>query len=306
MRKMIALLKREWLEHRAGFVLGPLIVLGIVLFSSMIAIVANDNVEWQMDATEQEILEERLAGGGERIGALNMAAAMAFDIAAATDAELQAKFDVILNTISVPFHWVLFAVTFFALVGCIYNERKDHSVLFWKSMPATSAETVGSKYVFIVWLAPLVTVAAVFVAQLLVVIMSAAFVEDGMGGRVWAASGLWLRPLELLFGYVVYGLWVMPVFAWLVFVSSFSGSPYLVGLGAPVGVMFLEVSIVGTAHVGEFIGRHITPVTLPSGDPSNYVGPFSLLGAVEFWLGIALGIGLLAGAVYYRGRNNEI
>ena len=310
MNKAIALCKREWLEHRAGFALGPLIVLGIVIFSSVVALLVNDQVALTLDASDQRVLEERVEGGDDsQASALNMVAAMAFDIAGSTDEELEARLDLMLNALAVPFHWVLFAVTVFALVSCLYDERKDHSVLFWKSMPASDLETVAAKCVFMIWLAPVVTIAAVFVAQFAAVAMSAAFVEDGMGGRVWAASGLWLRPFELALGYVLFGFWALPVYGWLLFVSSFvSRAPVLVALGAPLGVMFLESTLAGTQHIGQFIGAHISPVSLPASgiEAPGGPGPLGVVRLGTFWIGLLLGFVFLAGAVYLRRRNNEI
>ena len=96
---------------------------------------------------------------------------MTLDAAGSTDEELSSKLEALQHGIAEPFRYIFVIVAFFALIGCIYDERKDRSVLFWKSMPVSDASTVLSKIIFVLWLAPLATVAAILLAQFASVVL---------------------------------------------------------------------------------------------------------------------------------------
>jgi len=185
MNSFVSLCRREWLEHRNAFVLGPAILVALLVVSVLIALVANDNLQVEMSSLDRSEISERVdLEELEGAGAFDLAAAAALDVAGSTDLELELKLDKLLNAVAVPFHWVLMVITFFALLSALYDERKDQSILFWKSLPVTSSATVLSKYVFIALLAPMVSVAGIVIAQLIGLSVSSVFVEDGMAETV--------------------------------------------------------------------------------------------------------------------------
>ena len=316
MNAYVALCRREWLEHRNAFVLGPAILIALLLVSILIAFIANDNVQVDLGGLDRSEIEERVdLDDLEATGALDIAAAAALDVAGSTDAELENKLDKLLNAVAVPFHWVLMVVTFFALLGSLFDERKDHSILFWKSLPVTSAATVLSKFAFIAILAPMITVLGIFLAQFTGLLVSSAFVEDGMVGRVWSASYIWLRPLDFVLGYVVYAFWALPVYAWVMLVSVYvTRAPGLIALGVPLVASYLEGMIFKSGHLLQAIADHLTPRSLPLAnlaDESQVIGydgftpMLNVLGNVSFWAGLVLGFALLSLTIYFRDRRNE-
>ena len=113
------------------------------------------------------------ADSDERIG--HLVTALVLDAAGSTDAELSGRLHALMNMIAMPFYVVLFIISLFALIACLHDERKDRSVLFWKSMPVGDLESVTSKYVFIAWVAPLLTIAAIFIAQLFTTLLLVVF-----------------------------------------------------------------------------------------------------------------------------------
>ena len=251
-------------------------------------------------------------GGGEA-GGLEAIAAMGLDAAGSTDAELESRMNALLFTLVQPFHALLLIFVFFALVAALYDERKDHSVLFWKSMPVSDLHCVVSKFAFVAWVAPICTIAAVFVAQICAVALASMYVEDGMGSRVWTVSSLYLRPFDLVLAYVIHSLWAMPFYGWVLMVSAWaSKGPILWALGIPFVAMVLEGIVFGTSQVRDIISSQAANLRLIHAEASfgdslpQMFDRFSGFGDLSFWLGITLGLGFLMAAVHLRRVKNEI
>jgi ABC-2 type transport system permease protein len=300
------LLKREWLEHRAAFVWGPAIVLLVILLAGISAVTMEGRLQTDLSGHDASELAEKLGREPDgEMGVLEMATAMALDVAGSTDAELQRNMATLLNGLAVPFHIVFIVIAFFALLACLYDERKDQSILFWKSMPVSNLATVASKLVFVTWCAPLVTIAAIIVAQFFVVTLSSLHVEEGMGGRIWAASDVWSRPFGLVLRYFLLGLWALPFCSWVMFVSSCASRlPVLWILGIPWLVFLLERIIIGTNGLSQMVGEHFSLLTSALG--SGAASHFAILTDPAMWGGVVIAVLFLAGAVFFRGRNNEL
>jgi ABC-2 type transport system permease protein len=321
MREFAALLRREWLEHRAAFTWGPATVLALIVLAGIMATFVGHQVSVQLGDGDRADLVEKL--GTDEVSGLEAFAAMALDVAGSTDAELEAKLDAFLFLIVRPFHLLLLVLVFFALSASLYDERKDHSVLFWKSMPVSDTSTVASKFVFSAWVAPLATIAAICAAQLLALTLASLSVEDGMGSRLWGASGMLLRPVDLVLAYAVMGLWAVPLYGWVMLVSSWANrGPILWSLGAPIVAVILEGVLFGSDWLARVIGGHIGKLTMVYGGGSDDLGGDGLhinvaaaptlgdrmaeLGDLQLWAGMVLGLAFLAVAVHFRRHRNEI
>ena len=109
--------------------------------------------------------------------------------------DLQVKLMVIIyGGLALVVFMVMGIVGFFYALDSLYADRRDRSVLFWKSLPLSDAETVLSKFAVAIVVIPLVALAASLVAQLLIAAGGSA--RLAIGGM--PADGLW-RP-EVLFG----------------------------------------------------------------------------------------------------------
>ena len=305
MKSFVGLLKREWLEHRSAFVWAPASVLLIMLVAALGAVMTNHTAEVSMSMQEQQELHELTAPATRNdLGAMEIIAAMTLDVAGSTDAELREKMGVLQYGMAQPFHLIFIIVAIFTLLASLYDERKDSSILFWKSMPVSDVSTVLSKAVFVLWVAPLVTIGAILVAQFVSLSLVSLYVEEGMGGRVWAASGFWWQPLSLLFGYLQLGLWWLPFAGWIMLVSALAKKlPILWALGIPWVLVVLEEILFGSRVLATLIlGQLRSWAVLSAKVPQSAPGLFS----PQLWGGVIVGLLLLAGAVYGRRRYNEI
>ncbi len=335
MSQFIALLRREHHEHKGAFFWAPIVVLALVL-------IAGGNIAPQISNLRLDVSVEKTVDGqgavherrewrrseGNGNGESNdpgadvkHAAAMGvigLDVAGRTDRELRAKIQPALRAISLPFYWIFFIIALFGCIACMHDERKDRSVLFWKSMPVSDTDTVLSKYIYLAWLAPIVTVVAIVIAQLFSLSLLSILVEDGMGGRVWTNSGFLTQTLQLVFGFLLNGLNLLPIFGWLIFASAwFNSVPFVWALGVPFWLGVLEAIVLDTAFIKNLVVFHAKMPTLPrlsldeEGIPialggGGFVDQIGLLGHPQFWVGAVVGVLFLVGAVIVRGRKNEI
>jgi ABC-2 type transport system permease protein len=313
----VSLLKREWREHVSALYWGVGALLSILVVSLLIVTTFDVEFEANMSQTQQsEILEgfgRDTQSTHSQVDGLAAFTALTLDVAGSTDAELRSKMRLILSSVERIFNWVLAAIVVFGLIACLHDERRDQSILFWKSMPVSDTQTVTSKLVALVWLAPLVTIVGALIAQIVIVGTLALIVEDGMGGRVWEASALHLRPFMSLFGYATNGLWTLPVYAWLMLVSAVATRvPVLWALGIPLVITWFEGLVFSSAHVARAVLSHAQPLGLPYNwysydeDTGQTRGDaLDLLLTLELWAGIVVGVLLLVITIRARGRYNE-
>jgi ABC-2 type transport system permease protein len=90
-----------------------------------------------------------------------------------------------------PVLMVLGFLVFFYCLGALHDERRDRSLLFWKSLPVSDYTTVMSKLLLAVVVAPLITMGIAIVLGL--VMLVAACVMLLTHGTNCSAR-CWLRP----------------------------------------------------------------------------------------------------------------
>ena len=314
------LLKREYWEHRGGFYWAPIWVSGIMLLLTVLGIIAAEGASSRFEIRSGIHWDELAAhlSKGDFVHA-----GMGLDVAYVALAGLLCV--------------VLFFVLFFYLLGALYDDRRDRSVLFWKSLPVSDTATVLSKVAAAVLLAPLISflVATVAYVALLVVVGIWTLFHGLNPLPAIAAShtlGLFWRMLLTL---PVDALLALPTVGWLLFWSAYARSkPFLWAVLVPLfafianswtGMMGLP-SISRRLMLEELIGRLLFGIfpgqwlndknpafidpehafergnMLSLLDPSNVYG---LLATPGIWIGAAAGIAMIAAAVWLRRSRIE-
>jgi len=175
-----------------------------------------------------------------------------------------------------------------AIVYCIESlqrERRDRSILFWKSLPVSDLTTVAAKATIPFVVLPLIIFTVNFVTQFIMLLLSSA-VLAGSGLSVagyWAQVSLFQMSFLLLYHIVtVHLLWSAPVYGWLFLVSAWARrAAFLWAVLPPLAISALEKLLFNTAHFASFLGHFLSgsgtealtaPDTMPM-DPMTHLTP---------------------------------
>ena len=278
-RPMYWSVRRELWESRSIYV-APLAVAGLFLLGFLISLV-------------------RLPG--------KMRAAMALD-------PLQQH-----EAIAQPYEFAALAImgtTF--IVGVLYcldalhGERRDRSILFWKSLPVSDRTTVLAKASIAIVVIPLLTF-VITVAMQLVMLLLGSVVLLGSGLSVtplWAEVSLLRMSLVLLYHLLgVHGLWYAPIFAWLLLVSAWARrAPFLWASLPLLAICMVEKLAFDTSHFAALLGHRMSGgaeavVSTARGmplDPMTQMTPGAFLSSPGLWIGLAVAAAFLAAAARLR------
>ena len=308
-----AVVAREFIDNRAGFITTPLVIGALLILLIAGSLMLNNlsfaNIHIDGDGIDVFASPEELA---EAINGMESGA-------------LRNMFAMGLMAIAAPILLAAPFVMFFALLGTLYDDRRDRSFLFWKSMPVSDTREVLTKLVTIVFLAPMVFIAVAAVVQLaLLIFVSISALAHGwpVVGLLWSSAPTVTLWLSMAINYLVLALWALPLAAWLLAVSAYaSKSPFLYAVIPPVAANLLERMFLGTDYIGSWIsGRLEKPMTLFGqvahdigirGDGNALKAQFLSAGygietlgqtfaSVDFWFGAAVAAGLIAVAVWLR------
>jgi ABC-2 type transport system permease protein len=226
MKTMTWLLRREFWEHKGAFFWAPVVVgLAMIVFmgGGLLYGLATEQVGGVVTINGHEVSRARLTGAA-------MPEAMRAQIAGTAASSYLAS--------AAPLFAVLPVVVFFYCLAALYDDRRDRSILFWKSLPVSDRMTVVSKAATALVVAPVITIAVSTATAL--VLLSLGMIAAAASGLnliapLLASPRLYLAPLHLLALLPVYVLWALPTVGWLLMVSSWARSKvFLWAVGAPL------------------------------------------------------------------------
>jgi ABC-2 type transport system permease protein len=206
-----------------------------------------------------------------------------------------------------------FVVAVFYCLDALHGERRDRSILFWKSMPVSDLITVVSKASIPLLVLPLLAFAITVVTQLIMLLLSTVvLLGSGLSvSTLWSHVSFFQMSLALLYHLlVVHGLWYAPIFGWLLLVSAWARrTAFLWAALPPLAIGVVEKLAFNTSHFAAMLGHLIsggTAGTASTGDSMSMGALTSghALSAPSFWVGLAFAAACLAAAVRLR-RNRE-
>ncbi|MBX3693939.1 MAG: hypothetical protein KF790_02070 [Steroidobacteraceae bacterium] len=157
---------------------------------------------------------------------------------------------------------VTIVVTFY-LLDALYAERRDRSILFWKSLPVSDSATVLAKFLVAMVIVPLGAFLAVAVTDLAVRAIIAARGGAGLAmeqASLWDGRMWWQAQVLLLIGVVASMLWYAPLAAYLLVVSAWARrSVTLWAVLPPLVLVIVERIALQTSHVWEFLADRLSP-----------------------------------------------
>jgi len=211
-----------------------------------------------------------------------------------------------------------FIVGIFYSLDALYGERRDRSILFWKSLPVSDLVTVLSKVAIPLVILPLLTFAITVVTQFVMLLLSsAALLDSGVNvGTFWAHMSFFHMSLMLLYHILtVHGLWYAPLYGWLLLVSAWAPrAPFMWAFLPPFVVWGVEKVAFNTSYFLSMLQyRLIGPeLAVPAAQHGTIMEMISALTLAQFlstpglWIGLVIGAGFLAAAVRLRRYRGPI
>ncbi len=287
---LLTLVRREFWEHRALW-LTPLVVAGLLALCAAIG-----RVHIDLDDAE------RLTSGPQQV----------------------ALFTIVQWVLAMPLYIVIMFVGSFYLLDCLYAERKDRSILFWKSLPVSDGLTVGAKLLVALVVVPFGVFALALVAHLVFTVILGARVAMGTLPAVMTwDSREWLRTEAVMFiATLLAVLWYAPIAGYLLLVSAWvRRAPILWATLPLVLAPVLEWVAFGTRYLWSFIDYRSNGIWKILGvGHANIVSKHGLqpvgtalaaldfrgaLGAPDLWLGLAVTAALAYAATRIRRYRDD-
>jgi ABC-2 type transport system permease protein len=210
-----------------------------------------------------------------------------------------------------------FIVAVFYCLDALHGERRDRSILFWKSLPVSDLTTVLSKASIPLVVLPLLTFAITVATQFIMLLLSTAvLLGSGLSvATLWAQVSLFQMSLMLLYHLVtVHALWYAPIFGWLLLVSGWARRAAFLWAGLPLlAVGVVEKVAFNSSHFAAILRNRmdggaeaiIAPDTFPM-DPMTHLTPGHFLGSPGLWIGLVVAAIFLAAAVRLRRYREPI
>ncbi len=325
------LLKREYWENRGGFFYAPLIAGIVSLLMSAVGIGLG------LFALHRAARDGGLHVDGENVNINGLDLALLTQKISAKDmADLGNGLDLTLLLSSAWPFLVLAFVVFFYCLGALYDDRRDRSILFWKSLPLSDTQTVLSKVISALIVAPLVaTLAAVATMFGFLLIISIVAVTHGGSATtlIWGPASPLTLSAGLLTTIPVYALWALPTAGWLLLCSAWAKSkPFLWAVMLPLfaGIIVSTTKlmhlfdmttgwfwqhIVGRLLLGTVPGVDLV-YRLSASDKAKSVESLAALmspaeqlktlAMPDLWIGAAFGVAFIVLAIVLRKRAGEI
>jgi len=217
---------------------------------------------------------------------------------------------------------LIMASTFIAAVfyclDALHGERRDRSILFWKSLPVSDFTTVLSKATIPVAILPLLTVAITVATQWIMLLLSTAVV---LGSGLSAAT-LWdhlplfqMQVMTLYHLLAIHALWYAPIYSWLLLASAWARRVVFLWAALPLlAIAAAEKIAFNTSHFGALLlyrlGDGVAGVPFVSGsksmDPLAHLTPGHFLMSPGLWIGLGIAAAFLIAAARLRRYQGPI
>jgi ABC-2 type transport system permease protein len=195
-------------------------------------------------------------------------------------------------------------VGLFYSADALYGERRDRSILFWKSAPVSDLITVLSKAAIPIVILPLLAFAITVLTQwMMLMISSAVLLGSGQNVAIlWSRVGIFHRWPMLLFHFLcIHGLWQSPIYAWLLLISGWARrAPILWAALPPLTIGIVEKVVFNTTYFGSLIGNRFTGGSegIAIMDRGRAMDPMMLFAPLHFFINPGLWVGLAVTAAF--------
>jgi len=218
---------------------------------------------------------------------------------------------------------IAFIVGIFYCLDALYGERRDRSILFWKSMPVSDLTAVLSKASIPLLILPLIVFAVTIALHVTMRLLTLAILMvTGVGAAtVWNRLPLFQMELVLLYSLIVVALWHAPLYCWLLLVSGWARrATFLWAVLPPLMLAVAENIAFHTSFLGSVLHNRLLGFSAAAFDlkdkngvaidahfiPLAQLAPGRFLSSPSVWVGLVVAAIFLAAAVRLRRYREPI
>ncbi|WP_395776908.1 hypothetical protein [Aquidulcibacter sp.] len=349
MNKFLTLIRRDMADNRGALVITPLVIAAILLAVTTFATLTGNarfgfdpekfaNAERSGGAQGQMILDAEDGGATVKRGPDGKITITSPDgetktLDQAIDPKTKAGLEAILPVGTaaaavLPLGIALISILF-VLAGALHDERKDRTILFWKSMPVSDLQTTSAKLVSIVGVGLFFALAVTIVLHIAITGLAVATIGN-VGITGVSAGAVFLNATKmwavLAVGLLFYIGWALPVYGWVTMVSAWAPKMPFVAAFAPlfvVPLVYMAIAYRGDDNdmilnalwepAGRLIGEPMTDGMsrlaerssdqVPTVPVTEILAHFSKgLAQPSFWIGLVVAGGFIYAASEIRRR----
>ena len=203
-------------------------------------------------------------------------------------------------------------VSVFYCLDALHSERRDRSILFWKSLPVSDLTTVLAKVSIPLVVLPLLTFAIVVAMQgIMLLLSSLLLLGNGQSvAALWTKLSFFRMSLLTLYHILTaHALWPLPIYCWLLLVSGWARRATFLWAVLPlVAIAGVELIVFRTGHFAALVGSRLIGAApafdspdnmFPSG-PMTHITAGTFLNSPGLWIGLVVAVVFLAAAVRLR------
>jgi ABC-2 type transport system permease protein len=230
----------------------------------------------------------------------------------------RAAIEIPYNIVAMMLIITAFIVGFFYCLDALYGERRDRSILFWKSLPVSDLTTVLSKAIIPLAIVPTIVFGIVIATQFfMLLISSAVLAPSGLAGTTWENFNLLRESVVLSYGLIVIALWHAPIYGWALLISAIARrATFLWAVLPPLAIGIFEKITFNTSYVASMLKNRV----FGAGDTAfnfqmhrgisidllSQLTPGRFLVTPGLWIGLLFAAGLIAAAIRLRRYKGPI
>jgi ABC-2 type transport system permease protein len=274
--------RRELWENRSVYV-APLIVTIVVLFGFLISTIG-------LPERRQEVL-------------------------LLEPAKARAMIEMPYNVAAMMLIFTAFVVGAFYCLDALYGERRERSVLFWKSLPVSDLTTVLSKVSIPLVILPLIIFLVIVATQFVMLLWTSVLLmtHHMSPASTWTNVPFLQGCLILLYGLVVIALWHAPIYSWALLVSGWARRATFLWAVVPLlAIGFFERITFGTSHFASMLKNRLLGFAPEAfafnahSIDSPQLTPLKYLSTPGLWIGLILAALFLGAAAWQRRYRGPI
>ncbi len=311
MNKYLTLIQRELWEHRNSVLLTPLVLFGLISLVNLFGFIS-------ISADDLDIQTNN-----------NMRYTMVFSaiihfFASLDPNDAQQTLQAINMLLGGVFNVIMVLIVLLYSFSALYDDRKDRSILFWKSMPVSDKEMVLAKLFTVSVIIPLSFVTFASLTQfvwLLTTSTVAWFYDVNVIKTIWQPTDILNLLANQFLAYLVNTLWALPLVAWGLLASAMARrAPFLYASVPVLVLIYVETVVLHSVHLGEWVIERFFGMLAFTGigdsgvylfesfdqlNPTNYNVTLSKLAHPQLWSGFIIALVFIAIAIKLRQLNDD-